>query len=120
VFVIVRLQIDCVDKDDRLGPYERVRAVGGPNLPGVAPPDVSRLGSALRKRGVSLSEGPRWTLALDDAIQGVLDGRWSFFIQGVYDSVRVEVATSPSGRHYLKTEVDRDTPDELIFLPQCR
>jgi hypothetical protein len=32
----------------------------------------------------------------------------------------VQVATSPSGRRYLKTEVDPDTPDELLFLPQCR
>jgi hypothetical protein len=60
-------------------------------------------------------------LSLEDAIQGVLDGRWNFFIQlGVYDTVNVEVATSPSGRYYLRTEVDQDTPDELLFLPQCR
>ena len=116
-----RLQIDCVDKDDQLSPYERVRGVGGPNLPGVTPPDASRVVSQLRKRGLAISDRPRWTLPLDDAIQGVLDGRWSFFIQlGVYDTVNIEVATSPSGRLYLRTEVDQDTPDELLFLPQCR
>lgn len=116
-----RLQIDCVLKDERLGPYERIRAVGGPNVPGVTPPDASRLGSALRRRGVALSDGPRWRLPLDDAVQGVLDGRWDFFIEvGVYDTVNVVVATSPSGRRYLKTEMDQDTPDELLFLPQCR
>ena len=116
-----RLQIDCVDKDGRLGPYERIRAVGGPNVPGVTPPDTSRLGSALRRRGFALRDGPRWRLPLDDAVQGVLDGRWDFFIQlGVYDTVNVVVATSPSGGKYLKTEVDQDTPDELLFLPQCR
>ena len=116
-----RLQIDCVDKDERSGPYERIRAVGGPNLPGVPPPDASRLGSELRRRGFALSERPRWQLPLDDAVQGVLDGRWDFFIQlGVYDTVSVVVATSPSGGRYLKTEVDQDTPDELLFLPQCR
>lgn len=116
-----RLQIDCVDKDGRLGPYERVLGVGGPNLPGVTPPDASALVSHLRRRGVTTSDRPRWTLPLDSAIQGVLDGRWSFFVQlGVYDTVNVEVATSPSGRLYLRTEVDQDTPDELLFLPQCR
>jgi hypothetical protein len=119
--VATRLEIDCVDKDERLGPYDRVRGVGGPNLPGVTPPDASRLGSELRRRGFALSEKPRWRLPLDDAIQGVLDGRWDFFIQlGVYDTVNVVVATAPSGRRYLKTEVDQDTPDELLFLPQCR
>jgi hypothetical protein len=29
-------------------------------------------------------------------------------------------ATSPTGRLYLKTEADQDSPDELPFLPQCR
>jgi hypothetical protein len=116
-----RLQIDCVDKDERLGPYERIRAVGGPNMPGVTPPDTSRLGSELRRRGFALSDRPRWRLPLDEAVQGVIDGRWQFFIElGVYDTVNVVVATSPTGGRYLKTEVDRDTPDELLFLPQCR
>jgi hypothetical protein len=120
-FVAARLQIDCVDKDDRLGPYERVRGVGGPNLPGVPPPDASRLASELQRRGFAIRDRPRWKLPLDDAIQGVLDGRWNFFIQrDVYETVNVEVATSPSGRHYLRTEVDQDTPDELLFLPRCR
>ena len=116
-----RLQIDCVDKDSQSSPYECVRRVGGPNLPGVSPPDASRFVSELQRRGVTTRDSPRWTLSLDEAIQGVLDGKWSFFVQlGAYDTVNVEVATSPSGRPYLKTEVDQDTPDELLFLPQCR
>ena len=118
--VVIRLLIDCVEKDDRLDPYERVRGVGGPNLPGVAPPDASRLLSALRKRGVAIRDGPRWRLPVDDAIRGVLDGKFAFFIQGVYDTVNVQVATSPSGLLYLRTEVDQDAPDELLFLPRCR
>jgi hypothetical protein len=120
-FVSARLQIDCVDKDDQLSPYERVRRVGGPNLPSVSPPDASRFVSELQRRGVTIRDRPRWTLPLDEAIQGVLDGKWSFFIQlGIYDIVNIEVATSPSGRLYLKTEADQDTPDELLFLPKCR
>jgi uncharacterized protein DUF3892 len=104
-----------------LGPYERVRSVGGPNLPGVPPPDASRFAAELQKRGLAIRERPRWTLPLDDAIDGVQNGKWSFFIQlGIYDTVNVLVATSPSGRLYLKTEVDQDTPDELLFLPRCR
>jgi len=27
--------------------------------------------------------------------------------------------TSPAGRFYLKTEVDQETPDELLFLRRC-
>jgi hypothetical protein len=119
--VVTPLQIDCVDKDERLNPYERIRGVGGPNLPGFTPPDTSRLGAELRRRGFALSEKPRWRLPVEDAIRGALEGRWSFFIQlGAYDRVDVEVATSPSGLLYLKTAVDQDTPDELLFLPQWR
>ena len=115
------LQIDCVSKDHSLSPYQRIRRIGGPNLPGVSPPDASRFIAKLRKRGLTVSENPRWSLPLDDAIQGILDGKWSFFIQlDVYDMVNVEVATSPSGHQYLKTEVDHDTPDQLLFLPECR
>jgi hypothetical protein len=115
-----RLQIDCVAKDNRLDPYARIRRIGGPNLPGVPPPDQSTLVAALRRRGLTVIERPRWSLSLDEAVQGVLNERWSFFIElNVYDLVDVEVATSPSGLLYLKTAVDHDTPDELLFLPEC-
>ena|SRR2546425_7078563 len=116
-----RLQIDCTGKDGRLNPYERIRRVGGPNLPGASPPDASKLIAELRRRGLAIRARRRWNLPVDDAIQGVLDGKWSFFIElGVYDLVNVGVAQSPFGRPYLKTEVDQDTPDQLLFLPECR
>ena len=58
---------------------------------------------------------------MDDAIAGVLDGRWTFFVQvGAYGTADVQVSTSPSGRRYLRTETDIDTPDELLCLPQWR
>jgi hypothetical protein len=113
--------IDCVAKDETLGPYDRVVAVSGPNLPGAVPPDTSRLVAGLRRRGLSTVARPRWTLSLDEAVDGILDGRWTFYIQwGAYDTVGVHVATSPSGRPYLKTDMDQSTPDELLALPQCR
>jgi hypothetical protein len=71
--------------------------------------------------GLAFKETPRWTLSTDEAIEGILAGRWSFYIQlGIYDVVDVQLATSPTGRAYLKTEADQDTPDELLFLPRCR
>jgi hypothetical protein len=113
--------IDCVSKDDRLNPYERIQRIGGPNMPDVPAPDASRFVAGLRKRGLTVSERPRWTLSLADAIQGVIDGEWSFFIYfGAHQEiVNVEVAQSSSGCLYLKTEIDHDTPDELLFLPEC-
>jgi hypothetical protein len=116
-----RMQIDCVTKDDTPDAYQRIVRVGGPNLPGVPPPDTSRLVAELRRRGLAVAERPRWTLSTGEAIEGILGGKWSFYIQlGIYDVVNVQVATSPAGRLYLKTEADRDTPDELLFLPRCR
>ena len=33
------LLIDCVSKDDRLNPYERIQRIGGPNTPDAPAPD---------------------------------------------------------------------------------
>jgi hypothetical protein len=116
-----RLQINCVTVDETMDAYRRIVAVGGPNLPGIPPPDPSRLIAALRRRGFSVNERPTWTLSTEEAIEGILDGKWSFYIHfGAYDIVNVVVATSPAGRPYLKTEMDQDTPDELLYLARCR
>ena len=117
----VELQIDCVTRDDRLSPYERVQRVGGVNLPGLDAPDGSKIVAHLRQRGLAVKENARWTLSVDEAIQGVLEGRWKFYVQlDMHDVVTVQVARTASGQLYLKTEADRDTPDHLLCLPQCR
>lgn len=117
---VTRHEIDCVTKDEALGPYERIVSVGGPTLPGVVPPDTSSVVAGLQRRGLTVSARSRWRLPTNEAIDGILHGKWTFYIQfGVYDVVNVEVATAPSGRSYLKTQVDQDAPDELLCLPQC-
>jgi hypothetical protein len=114
--------VDCVGKDGRLNPYECIQRIGGPNTPDVPAPDASRFIAGLQRRGFAVSERPRWSLPLADAIQGVLNGEWHFYIYfGAHQEiVNVEVARSPTGCLYLKTEIDRDSPDELLFLPECR
>ena len=77
--------------------------------------------SALRRRGLPMAQKRRWNLSVDEAIEGVLEGTWCFYIElGLYDTVNVDVARSPSGQLYLKSELDQDTPDQLLVLPQCR
>ena len=116
-----RLKIDCISKDEQLNFYERIRRVGGPNLPGTPAPDASKFVAQLRKRGLPVTPSRRWSLPVDEAIQALRDGKWNFFVEvGIYDVVNVVVATSPSGHLYLKTEMDADTPDQLLLLPECR
>ena len=118
----MEMLIDCVTLDVKVGDaYHRVVRVGGPNLPGVPPPDSSRIAAELRRRGVAIFEPTRWTLSADEAIEGIRSGKWNFRVQvGVHHAMNVLVATSPAGRLYLKTEADEDVPHELLCLPQCR
>lgn len=93
----MRVEIDCINKILREDPYNAIRRVGGPN------PD-----------------GTRWSLALDEAVEGAQQGKWDFYVRQGRHVVEVLVARSRSGRLYLKTEADEDTPDNLLSLDECR
>ena len=117
----MELLIDCVTLDGKKDPYHRVVRVGGPNFPGVSPPDSSRVAVELRRRGLAVYEAPRWTLSAEEAIEGIRNGKWNFRVQsGAHHALDVQVATSPGGRLYLKTEADDDVPHELLCLSPCR
>jgi len=88
-------RIDCINKDDRYSPHERIQNVGGPN-----------------------DDGTRWRITLDEAINGILEGRWSFYVHAGGRSVNVIVAEHER-RKYLKTEADGYSPDNLLSLPEC-
>jgi hypothetical protein len=91
-----RHKIGCINKDDRQDKYNRITHVGGTG-----------------------GDGKRWKLTLDEAIRGIEAGKWAFYTE-VNGHVRdVVVVTPTNGKKYLRTTADRDTPDNLLSLPEC-
>ncbi|HEV7164699.1 MAG TPA: DUF3892 domain-containing protein [Gammaproteobacteria bacterium] len=90
------VQIQCINKSDRFNPHERIRNVGGIN-----------------------PNGGRWILSENDAIAGIENGKWQFYVSVGGNSVWVVIAKSAAGHKYLKTEPDGITPDNLLSLPEC-
>lgn len=89
-------RIDCINKAQRQNPWERITHFGGVN-----------------------QDGTRWKLTQPDAISGIEDGRWRFYVSVGGKSVWVVVAVSQYGNKYLKTEADGEQPNNLLSLPEC-
>lgn len=88
-------EIDCITKRDRSNPYERITHVGGVNSNG------------------------RWKLSQEEAIRGIENGEYAFYVIANNHRVNVVVA-SRYGNKYLKTEADGVEPNNLLSLPECR
>lgn len=90
------VRIQCINKTDRMNPHERIQNIGGVN------PD-----------------GTRWKMSLDRAIEGIKEGKWRFWVSVDNKSVWVDIATSAYRNEYLKTDADREQPNNLLSLPEC-
>lgn len=86
-----------VCKSDRFNPHERITQIGGRNR-----------------------DGKTWSLTQQEAIAGIEDGRWTFYVCQQGHVVPVIIAISRHGHKYLKTEADGEQPDNLLSLPECR
>lgn len=92
----MRIQIRCINKQPRHDPTERITHVGGLN------PD-----------------GTRWKLSLDEAIRGIENRTYAFFVVANGREVDVIVGVSSNGRKYLRTVADAYEPNNLLSLPEC-
>lgn len=93
------VRVSCINKTDRSDAHERISSIGGMN-----------------------PNGTRWKLSEEEAIQGIKDDQWSFYVERpAGQRVAVEIATR-LGHEYLKTEADGEQPDNLLALPDrcCR
>lgn len=92
----VKCEVQCINKTDRYNPHERIKNIGGKN-----------------------ADGTRWKLSETDAIAGIEQGKWSFYVTRGGHTVDVIIATSQYGHKYLKTTADGERPDNLLSLPEC-
>lgn len=83
-------EVRCINKQPRNDPYHRITHIGGNG----------------------------WRLTLDDAIGKIERNEWRFYVQRPH-KVYLIVARAASGRKYLRTTADKDTPDNLLALPEC-
>ena len=92
----IRAEIKCINKTPRNDPHDRIQNVGGVN-----------------------HDGGRWWLPQPQAVAGVDNGTYSFYVSQAGYTVEVIVAVSQAGHRYLKTVADGVQPDNLLKLPEC-
>jgi Protein of unknown function (DUF3892) len=65
------------------------------------------------------SGGTAGKMSQEEAINGVMQGKWSFYVKRGGSTVNVVVARSRFNNLYLKTEADGEHPDNLLSLSEC-
>jgi hypothetical protein len=89
-------EVTCVTRNQQAPPSEQITHIGGTNL---------------RGRG--------WRLTRAETIEGIIGGRWSFFVTVRGKRATLVVAVNQVGVRYLKTDLDNGDPTTLLELPEC-
>ena len=92
-----RHEVLCIHKTDQTNPHERITHIGGRN-----------------------DDGTAWKITQEEAIAGIENGKWCFYVSRGGRTVDVMVAVSRWNHKYIKTEADGEQPDNLLSLPECR
>lgn len=88
-------EIQCINKSNRASAHERILNIGG------------------------VIGGRRWKMTQGEAIKGIEQRVYAFYVNRGGSQVKVVVATSQYGNKYIKTEADGEQPNNLLSLPEC-
>ena len=90
------VRVDCVTRTDRVSPHHRLRAIGG----------LDRNGDA-------------WRLSEEAAITAIENEQASFYIERPKGR-RIDLVVGQGlGKTFLKAEIDHESPEALLELPDC-
>jgi hypothetical protein len=89
------LQVKWVDQSDQPDPCKLIRHIGGD------------------------SGGFQWKHTHEQAIQSIEHGQFHYYVEQGGRALKLEIALSPNGCKYLKTQTDGVQPQLLLKLPQC-
>jgi hypothetical protein len=93
--MVQSLEVLTATKDHRRDPYRTITHIGGLN-----------------------EDGSRWELAVAEAIDGIRDLRWEFYVVDEGGrKVWLHVTVARDGHEYLKTLDDPGVPRMLLALP---
>lgn len=63
------------------------------------------------------SNGTFWRISQTTAIEGILSGKWSFYV--LYNGVEIDVVLGKfNNQYYLKSNIDNEIPSVLLSLPE--
>jgi hypothetical protein len=89
-------EVSCITTANRNDPQEQITHIGGHN-----------------------AKGRGWRLSIAEAIDGMISGKWSFFVNVNGRRHALVVAVSRRGSRFVKTEFDSAEPMTLLNLPHC-